>query len=74
MLMKMFFVDLLEGTEFIDPRIIDENIQLAECFLRFVKKTADFRRYGYVGLYGDCFPPTAVMSATTVSAPALLAA
>ena len=57
-LMKMFFVDLLEGTEFINPCIVDEDIQLAECFLRFVKKAADFRRYGHVGLYGECFPPS----------------
>ena len=57
-LIKMFFVDLLEGTEFIDPRIVNEDIQLAESFLCFVKKAADFRRYGHVGLYGDCFPPS----------------
>ena len=38
------------------PGIVDDDIDTAKAFFRFVEKRGDFRRNGNIGLYGHSLP------------------
>ena len=64
-------IGIRDGNEALlhDAGIVDDDIDAAKAFFRFVEKRGDFRRNRNIGLYGHS-PPAARISWTTFSASA----
>jgi hypothetical protein len=56
LLVKMLDSHVLQRSEFIDARVIDENVELVERLFRLRKKALDIRLLGDVCLDGDRCP------------------
>ena len=52
---KLFLGDFFEGHEFVNPGVINQDVDLAEGFLRFSEEPLDFCFLRNVGLDRDCF-------------------
>ena len=66
--------DLLDRREFVDARIVDQNVQAAEPLDGRVDQALRVIGLGHIACTATALPPAAVMAWTTASAPALLEA
>ena len=72
MLVEVLLRDAFERGELIDPGVVDQDIEPAECLLRFGKKADDLRLLRNVCLDRNGLTTLPTISATTRSAPSLL--